>query len=189
MEILLAIVVASAVILFGALISMGNARQKRAIDNLREQVVLWAMQDLRIKREHLTRTVQVPDPLGWLNKTASKICGYDLKLQVLEISEEPQSLVCTSDEDSIRVIFSPLSPADIRRIKNGKQSRLSQFVGRNPLLFLPKGVDVHELSVLNGGHLFDMELALAWNALTGQNLELPNRLWMYEFSRRSDLHI
>ncbi len=182
MEILLAIVVASAVIFFGALISVGNERQRKAIDGLREQVVLWAVQDLKIKREHLERTVQVPDPLGWLNKTASKVCGYDLKLQVLEMFEEPQSLVCTSGDGSIRVVFSPLSPADLRRIKDGKQNRLSQFARHHPLLLLPRNVDVHELSVLNGGHLFDLELSLAWKALTGCDLEMAARLWMYEYS-------
>ena len=181
MEILLAIVVASAVIFFGALISMGNERQRKAIDGLREQVVLWAVQDLKIKREHLERTVQVPDPLGWLNKTASKVCGYDLKLQVLEMFEEPQSLICASGDSSVKVIFSPLSPADIRRIKSGKQNRLSKFADHNPLLFLPKDVDIHELSVLNGGHLFDLELTEVWKELTGQNLALPNRFWIYSF--------
>ena len=38
MEIILAIVVASAVIFFGALISMGNERQRKSIDNLRDQL-------------------------------------------------------------------------------------------------------------------------------------------------------
>jgi hypothetical protein len=181
MEILLAIVVASAVIFFGALISLGNERQRKAIDGLREQVILWAVQDLKIKREHLARNVQVPDPSVWLNRTASKVCGYDLKLQVLEIFEEPQALICASGDGSVRVVFSPLSPADIRRIKSGKQNRLSQFASHNPLLLLPKGVDVHELSVLNTGHLFDLELTLAWKALTGHDLELATRLWMYAY--------
>ena len=182
MEIILAVVVALAVIFFGALISMGNERQRKAIDDMREQIVNWAVQDLKIKREHLAQTVQVHDPLGWLNKTVSKTCGYDLKLQVLEMFEEPQSLVCTAGDGSVRVVFSPLSPTDLRRIKSGKQNRLSQFAGHNPLLLLPRNVEVHELSVLNGGHLFDLELTLAWKALTGQNLELSNQLWMYEFS-------
>lgn len=179
MEILLAIVVAFAVIFFGALISIGNERQKKAIDGLREQVVLWAIQDLKIKREYLARTVQVPDPLGWLNKTASKIYGSDLNLDVLEMHEEPQALVCSSGDGSARFIFSPLSPADIRRIKRGKQNRLSQFVRQNPLLNLSKGVNVHELSVLNSGHLFDLELSLAWKALTGQDIGSVNSLWIY----------
>ncbi len=64
MEIILAIVVGVAVIFFGALISAGNERQRKAIDGLREQVVLWAIQDLRIKRENLACDVHVDDPLG-----------------------------------------------------------------------------------------------------------------------------
>lgn len=179
MDILLAIVVASAVIFFGALISMGNERQRKAIDSLREQVVLWAVQDLKIKREHLAQTVQVPDPVGWLNKTASRGCGYDLKLQVFEIFDEPQSLICTSGDGSVKVIFSPLSPADIRRIKSGKQNRLLHPLDHNPLLLLHKNTQSYELSVLNGGILFDLELSLAWKALTGQEIGLVNSLWMY----------
>lgn len=180
MEILLAIVVASAVIFFGALISTGNERQRKAIDNLREQVTLWAIQDLKIKRENLAATWQVPDPLGWLNKIASKVCGYNLELEVLEVFEEPQSLVCISRRNGKNIIFSPLSHTDLHRINNSKQSRLSQFANHNPLLFLPKKVIVHEISLLNGGHWFDLELILAWKALTSQSLETSNKLWMYE---------
>jgi len=179
MEILLAIVVASAVIFFGALISMGNERQRKAIDGLREQVVLWAVQDLKIKREHLVQTVQVPDPVDWLNKTASRVCGYDLKLQVLEVVDEPQSLICESGDSNVKVIFSPLSPLDIRRIKSGRQSRLSQFVGQNPLLQLSKSVNVHELSTLNSGHLFDLEVSLVWKLLANQSIRNTERVWMY----------
>lgn len=185
MEIFLAIVVASAVIFFGALISMGNERQRRAIDGLREQVVLWAVQDLKIKREHLAQTVQVPDPLGWLNKTASKISGYDMKLQVLEIYEEPQALVCC--DGNTRVIFSPLSPVDIRRIKRGEQSRLSQFAGQNLLLNPSKDVNIHELSVLNSGYLFDLEVALVWKSLVNQSIKNTERIWMYHFRDRRDI--
>ena len=181
MEILLAIVVASAVIFFGALISMGNERQRKAIDGLREQMVLWAVQDLKIKREQLVRTVQVPDPLSWLNKTASKVCGFDLQLQVIEVFENPHALVCSSGDRNTKVVFSPNSPTNLRQIKYGKKNRLSQFTGQNPLMFLPKGVIVHELSVLNAGHYFDLELALAWKVLTGQNLDSFNQLWMYDF--------
>src|SRR5581483_6363378 len=144
MEIILAIVVASAVIFFGALISMGNERQRKAIDSLREQVVLWAMQDLKVKREHFARTVQIPDPVGWLNKTAAKVLGNDLNLLVLETFDEPRSLVCTSGDGGVKIIFSPLSPADIRRMKSVKQNRLSQFASQNPLLSLPRGTGVHE---------------------------------------------
>lgn len=174
--------VASAVIFFGALISMGNERQRKAIDDLREQVVLWAIQDLKIKREHLARTVEVPDPLKWLNTVASKACSYNLKLQVIEVFDEPRSLVCTSGDESIKFVFSLLSPTDLRQTKYVSNSRLSQFARHNPLLLLPKSVEANEISVLNSGYLFDLELTLAWKALTGQDLELSNRLWMYKYS-------
>ncbi|MBL8078181.1 MAG: hypothetical protein JNM55_09495 [Anaerolineales bacterium] len=179
MEIILAIVVASAVIFFGALISMGNERQRKAIDGLREQVILWAVQDLKIKREHLARTAQVPDPLSWLNKTASKILGNDLKLLIIETFDEPRSLVCASGDSSVKIIFSPFSPADIRRMKSGKQNPLSQFASQNPLFSLPRGTDVHEISVLNGGFLFDLELPLAWTRLTGQEVSHMEQIWVY----------
>src|SRR5512147_1777692 len=98
MEIILAIVVATAVIFFGALISAGNERQRQAIDGLREQAALWAMQDLRIKRERLARDVHVADPLGWFIKTASKACGHKLNLQVVEAYENPHAVICTDGE-------------------------------------------------------------------------------------------
>jgi hypothetical protein len=179
MEIILAIVVASAVIFFGALVSLGNERQRKAIDGLQEQVVLWAVQDLRIKREHLARTVQVPDPLDWLNKAVSKVYGYDLQLQVIEMSEEPPALVCISAAGGGRITITPLSPTDLRRIGAGRQKRLSRFARHHPLLLLRKGASVHELSLLNGGLLFDLELPLAWKGLTGKDPDMTGRLWIY----------
>ena len=181
MEIILAVVVVFAVIFFGALISMGNERQRRAIDGLREQTVLWAMQDLRIKREKLTRDVKVDDPLGWINRIAAKGYGYDLNLQVTEFFDQPQALVCTSG-DGGRVIFSPLSSVEIRALKQSRKSKLGQYTNGNPLLDLPRGVSAYEVSVLNGGMMFDLELPIAWRALTGQAEKQIERLWIYSAS-------
>lgn len=181
MEIILAIVVASAVIIFGALISIGNERQRKAIDGLREQVVMWAMQDIRIKREHIARDVDVPDPLGWLNQVASKVCGRDLKLQILEVFDSPGALLCSSGDGSMKAAFSPFSPADIRKMKHGR-NRLNQFSDHNPLLSLPRVVGVNELSILNEELLFDLKVSIVWKKLTGQSLVSINRFWMYVYS-------
>jgi hypothetical protein len=178
MEIVLATVVVITVIFFGALISMGNERQRKAIDNLREQTVLWAIQDLRIKRERLARDVRVDDPLGWLNRIAAKVCGYDLNLQVVEAFNGPRALMCTSGNGD-KVLFSPLSPAEIRNMKRTSRSRLSQFTDRNPLMALPRDTSTYEISVLNNGIIFDLELALVWKGLTSQNVEQMERVWMY----------
>lgn len=182
MEIVLAVVVVAAVIFFGALISAGNERQRRAIDDLREQTVLWAMQDLRIKRERLAREVKVDDPLGWLNKMASKACGHDLRLQVIEAFDEPRALICASADAAQRVVFTPHSPGELRRIKHERRSQLSQYASRNPLLSLPRHASPREISVLNGGILFDLELPLAWKSLTGQAAEHLECLWAYMIS-------
>lgn len=178
MEIVLAIVVVVAVIFFGALISMGNERQRKAIDELREQTVLWAIQDLHIKRERLAREVRVDDPLGWLNRMTSKVCGYDLNLQVVEAFDEPRALICATGEGG-KVVFSPLSPDEIRQLKRDRRSRLSQYADRNPLLSLPRCLSAREISILNTSIAFDLELRLAWKGLTGQGVEQMERVWVY----------
>ena len=179
MEIILAFVVVAAVIFFGALISYGNERQRKAIDTLREQTELWAMQDLRIKREKLARDVKVDDPLVWLNQVVTKVSGSDLDLQLVESFDEPRALLCSSENQEKKILLSPFSPKEIQRIKRGQHSRLSQFGKNNPLLSLPRGISTYEISVLNAGILFDLELQLAWKALVGQKSENPERLWMY----------
>lgn len=179
MEIILAIVVASAVIFFGALISMGNERQRKAIDGLREQVVLWAVQDLKIKREHLLRAVQVPNPLDWLNKTASRIYGYDLKLQIVESFEEPTMINCLDGSNGASVIFTTMSPSDIRNFNKLRRSQLNQFTRQNSLFSLSNKMKAYEISPLNAGILFDLELPFVWNELTGKTIEGADRIWMY----------
>ena len=179
MEIVLAFVVVAAVIIFGALISMGNERQRRAIDDLREQIVLWAMQDLRIKRERFARDVRIDDPLDWLNRTVTKIWGYDLNLQAVEAYDEPQTLICTSEDGANRVAFALRSPGEIRQISHGRRNRLSKFADQNPLLSLPRGATAVEFSALNCGMLFDLELPIAWKRLAGQEVEHIERMWMY----------
>ncbi len=179
MEIILAIVVASAVVFFGALISIGNERQKKAIDNLHEQITLWAIQDLKIKRQRLARDVRVDDPINWLNKIASKVCGFDLNLKVVEVFEEPRTLVCISGEDASKVVFSPHSPNEIHRMNNIKRSRLSQITDRNPLWTLRRKSEAYEFTALNVDISFDLELSIAWKELTGQAVQQMSCIWIY----------
>lgn len=177
MEIMIALAVLAAVIVFGALISLGNERQHRAIDALRDQIVSWAVQDLKIKRDHLAREVRMDDPLGWLNRLASRAFGTTLGLQVVEYFEDPQALVCQSGGGA-RILFSPLSPVEIRAMNKMRKGKLVQYTSGNPLLGFPRGLGGQEFSPLNSGAVFDLELALAWKGLTGREIQLE-RLWMY----------
>ena len=180
MEIILAIVVAAAVIFFGALISIGNERQRKAIDALREQTELWAVQDLRIKRERLVREVRVDDPLAWLNKVVTKASSLVMNLQSVAYLEEANALLCMSGDHETRIFVSPFSPKEIQRMKRERLSRLSQFDKKNPLLFLSRTTIAYEFSVLNAGILFDLELQLAWKGLTGREIDQHEKLWMYK---------
>ena len=181
MEILLAIVVASAVIFFGILISLGNERQRRAIDALREQVTLWAMRDLEIKRKSLTQNLKFENPQSWLNEVASRVCGYDTRIKIVDVYEEPPAVFCAPDDGTGKMIFSPFSPADIRTLKKSKSHRLGRFVGEHPLFSLPGGVKTHELTVLNAGTFFDMEVEHVWAEITGRKPLSNERLWMYQY--------
>jgi hypothetical protein len=178
MEIILAIVVAVAVIFFGALISMGNERQRKAIDNLGEQVVRWAVQDLKIKREHLAREARVQDPIRWLTEVSGKVTGRSLSLHLVEVFDEPQAILCQSPNIDTTIIFSPLSPKEVRRRMSAGKGKLDSL-NSHPLQKFSTRWVVHELSVLNAGILFDIELTLAWKALAGQEISTSDRLWMY----------
>ena len=179
MEIILAIVVASAVIFFGALISMGNERQRRAIDGLREQVVQWAIQDLRIKRDHFAREIRVDDPLAWFGAIASKAIGRNIELLGVEYFDNPPALSFVSSDDASRVVFSHYAPNEMQGFMRGKRSRLSQYSDRHPLASSKIKWQTYEFSVLNCGQTFDLELTLAWKGITGKQVEQMQRVWLY----------
>ena len=182
MEIILAVVVVLAVIFFGALISLGNERQRKSIDALHEQIIHWAMQDLRIKREKLKQDVRVDDPVAWLNKVVSKIIGYDPNIQVVETFNQPPMLNCTYKNGGGRLLFSPLSPKDLLTMSRRQHNKLHKYADRNPLLSLPRDAKVYELSILNTHIIFDLELPLAWEALTGNVINQSDTIWMYMLS-------
>lgn len=177
MEMLLAIVVASAVIFFGALISMGNESQRKAIDGLREQVALWAVQDLKIKSESLKHDIRIEDPLSWINHVVKISHGESLSLTIAEYLNSPEALICIS-ENNTKVIFSPLSPSDIKLIYQNNKSKLNLVGVRHPLLNLPQKTKKLELSILNMGVFFDLEARCVWKMLTGSEL-MKEKIWLY----------
>jgi hypothetical protein len=178
MDTVLAILVLGAVIFFGALISAGNERQRRALDGIREQAALWAMQDLRLKREKLAREVKVDDPIAWLNQVVAKVYGESLELTVTEIFDNPQALVCMA-KDGKKVVFSPASPGDINRLKRERKTKLSRIGNNHPLINLPRKLDNIEISILNSDVLFDLELPLVWRLLSGVDIYQADKLWVY----------
>ena len=100
-------------------------------------------------------------------------------LQSAEYFEMPVALVFAIGETGDKAVFSPLSPIDIQRLQKERKSRLSQYSQTNPVFAIPWNTAVYEISILNAGPRFDLELQSAWASLTGQNIEQINRLWLY----------
>jgi hypothetical protein len=179
MENFLAVMVVCAVIVFGALISVGNERQRRAIDGLREQAMQWAVQDLRIKRAELARDVRVDDPLAWLNRVVSKAIGREMELEIVEVSHQPPALVCAAPQENARLLITPQSPREIRSASRRSGGRLAQRGELDALLAVLAKAKAYELSVLNTGILFDLELQLAWKGLVNQATNHFDHLWLF----------
>lgn len=178
MDAVFAILVLGAVIFFGALISAGNERQRKALEGIREQATQWAIQDLRLKREKLAREVKVDDPLAWLNQVVEKVYGENLALTVTEVFDGPQALVCV-DKNGRKVVFSPVSGDKIRVTPQQNKNQLLRMGKVHPLFKLPRNIRPKEISVLNGGALFDLELMLAWPILSGGKIQSTERIWVY----------
>lgn len=159
---------------------MGNERQRKAIDGLREQVVFWAVQDLRMKREELAQGITINDPLDRLNKIVSKAFKQDVDLRVIESYEEPNALFCSLQGLNKKCVLSPLSPNTVKKLRGQKSGRLS-ISHQNPLTFMPKQVEIYEFSILNSSIMIDVELPIIWKALTNQEVKQMEILWMYVF--------
>lgn len=178
MDAVFAILVLGAVIFFGALISAGNERQRKALEGIREQTAQWAIQDLRIKREKLARDVKVDDPVAWLNLAVEKGYGQDLGLTVVELFETPQAVLCMA-KDGRQVVFSPTSPDKIQAELRMHKGRLTKIANNHPLAKFSRKVKPLKLSILNAGLLFDLELPSAWKLISRSDSITFEFLWMY----------
>ncbi len=177
MDAIFAILVLGAVIFFGALISAGNERQRKAIDGIREQAAQWAMQDLRLKREHLARDVKVDDPVAWLNRVVAKVVGEDLRLTVIEVFDNPQAVMCMTGNGE-KVVFSLSGPDKIARQISNKKKLPS--LNNHPLLQYANRIDPVQINLLNSNVCFDLEIRLAWTHFFEKS-EITNEcLWMYK---------
>ncbi len=177
MDAIFAILVLCAVIFFGALISAGNERQRKAIDGIREQAAQWAMQDLRLKREHLARDVKVEDPVAWLNRVVAKVVGEDLMLTVKDFSGDQKQISCITADGRLAILS--LISLESKPKNTGYKAQKLISLQSTPLILLPKDNTVFELSILNAGILFDYELGAFWKAVSNRDILDCEKLFLY----------
>lgn len=178
-DMLLTVVVIASVIAFGALISVGNERQRRAIDALHQAYKQWAVQDLRLKRGTISSQVHIDDIRAWLTKITTLALGSKTNVIDYQLHNTPVTTVEFRDtESSATVVLALESPNVLMTLLKKKNSAIRGKLSSNPLLSIGRQTPAVELSILNAGMMFDVELPIAWNTLTGQATQ-TDAVWAY----------
>ena len=178
-DLFLAVTVVAAIIAFGALISVGNERQRRAIDTLHQAYKQWAVQDLRLKRGVASTQTRIEDLTAWLTKTTSLSFGRKTIVMDYQIHNSPVNTIEFHDAEVGKTIICTLeSPEALKSILKKKRAILRGELRSNPIFRVSKKTPTVELSMLNAGVMFDVELPIAWNTLTGQATQ-ADTLWAY----------
>lgn len=182
-EIGLAVAVLASVAVVGVLISIGNERQRRAIEELRIDLRKWALGDLEIKRSKASKGVEIYDPLKWLDEAARKVIGTSPRLNdIAGVMDNPDAIVAVS-ENAKYLMFSPVDPEQMRRLIRGYDKRRPKNGALPPglkrVINRRNRSGIYELSALNAGIFFDLEADKVWQMLANRPLD-ANILWVYE---------
>ncbi len=183
LEVVLAVSVLAAVVVVGVLISIGNERQRKAIEQLRDDVRNWALGDLEIKRETASRDIQIIDPLKWLNDTARKATGEAWELRsIAKVLDNPEAIVVTASDGGY-LMFSPVQPDQVKKLLKSPPRRTKTGPLPSEFRMATRGrtkMETYELSALNAGIFFDLEADRVWQMVANRPLN-SNRLWLYQF--------
>jgi hypothetical protein len=178
-DLLLTVAVVASVIFFGALLTRGNERQRRSIDKLHAAYKQWAMHDLRMKRGVAGNQIKIDDLTAWLRKVTAQAFGRDTIVMDYYKHESPVVSVEFLDASTGNMVVCALeSPEEVKTILKKKRPTIAGDLRTNPIFRLGKKTHVVELSMLNAGMMFDIELPAAWNMLTGRHTT-SETLWAY----------
>jgi hypothetical protein len=149
-DLFLAVTVVAAIIAFGALISVGNERQRRAIDTLHQAYKQWAVQDLRLKRGVASTQTRIEDLTAWLTKTTSLSFGRKTIVMGYQIHNSPVNTLEFHDAEAGKTIICTLeSPEVLKTILKKKHPVLRGELRSNPIFRVSKKTLAVELSILN----------------------------------------
>lgn len=181
MEYVLFIAILVTLVVLGVVITIGNEKQRRAIEEVRKQIEDWASEDIRIRREKIAREIKVDDPLQWVSRVASSTFGYSVKVEEMERYENggvARALVCQAG--NTRLVLTPVAPKEFVSLVAPKKSK-DKLSGYHVSILgsKPAKVPVYELSVLNQGMFFDLEAQKVWEQSFGEPLKF-SRLYMFK---------
>ncbi len=177
-ETILAIAILISLVVLGGLISIGNERQRKAIDKISKNAQAWAIEDLRLKRGQIEGSISIEDPVAWLSTAASRVLDRQLQLSLIEVLDNPAAISCVDNTSGETLLFSLLSPKELRSLSREKRSELSKRGAHHPLLPWRKEIEFVEMNILNAGIRFDLELPVMWQEVMKEKLD-KGQLWGY----------
>jgi hypothetical protein len=185
MDVVLAVVVVVLIIMFGALLTRGNALLSNALSDLNTLARDWAIEDLKIKKAKLAKTTKMPDSKAWVGRILKKVTGDHFPVSQIQspgqrISPEFLNVVLS---DGRRVVLCIGSPEMLRKMRSerhrGAAGRLAEAAGQvHPLIPYPKNAATYQLDDLSCGVEFDAEAKLVWKSVMKEDL-VVDRLWAY----------
>lgn len=178
-DLFLVVTVVAAVVIFGALISVGNERQRRAIDKLHTAYKQWAQQDLRIKRGVASAKIEISDTTAWLTNAASMAFGRKVTVRDFTIHKEPVPTIEFQDAETGETVVCVLeAPSVLKGLLKQKEKVFKGELKSNPVFWVGKKTQYVEFSLLTAGSMFDLELPYVWDRLFGGTVN-AEVLWGY----------
>jgi len=173
------IMVVVSIVVLGLLISLGNERQRRAIDGIRKEVENWSVNDLRLKRGELAHAKDIPDPILWLSLATSKALGTPVNLTNQQIHEGPKVVAFENSESGSRLFYSLIEPGEMKKMAKRKPTKADQLnLNSHPFKKWNRNITTVQLNILNAGIVFDLELPNAWKELANEATD-AEVLWLY----------
>lgn len=154
-DLILAFLIVAGFALLGALITLGNARQARAIREVGEVLHEWAIRHIQLSRAAAAQAIRIEDPLAWLQETLARLPVPDGMARSLIPERQGRGWVLLRAATGKLLLARP--DLDLTPLERG--SRFASPV-------LPRGslrrAQVLELSPVTAWPTFDLELAQAW---------------------------
>jgi len=186
MDVILAVIVVVVIIMFGALLTRGNALFSRAIMDLNSLAREWAIEDLKIKKAKLAQAVKVDNKEAWAARILKRATGEPVSVSRIyppSHASIPEYLN-VSLSDGRLAILSTGSPDVLRSMRNGSRRRgaagqLSDAASQvHPLIPLPRNAESYRLDDLTCGIEFDAEAKQVWKEVAKEDL-VADTLWAY----------
>ncbi len=109
------VIMVFSLIILGILLSLGNERQRRALDEIRREIDEWSANDLRLKRGTMSHSTDIKDPIAWLSAATSKALGTPVELVGMRIYDGPKSAQFEDGNSGMRMVYSLVEPGWMKR--------------------------------------------------------------------------